>query len=831
MGSPAPSVHRAVLVALARAVNAAFFLTTSSYCLLTYSSFAYQQFIKPHLVNWLTGFVVWHHLGFWMMLMITGWTLVPHLRRSRGRWRGLAWSYLAVWTAAGIVLLLKPILPQVENNGRGLALALVALVPPIWLAVFDHRETRTMRVSSEARLLKAALGAAVIVWACQVAVIPWRQSQTGDITVTAAGFAFGIATSFASHVLVFASLGLIGIAVLRLSRASRAGAAIEYGLLVSASAIAVTLVTSRVVFAAIAFSGWAAWTLSVFFGVLVASVWSGIVQILQGDRAKLRESVIDSWLAPLPFHRSRGVAISVLVSLVFVEMAGISYLMTFDWDFLLQKLFVLVVWFLAFGYLFSVLADREQPLSTTRLAASIAVPLACFGGSIAAGNLLARRADAFVPEFVLEGYVAVDPSYRLLHDALTLSSAEQSRFYAHLRANSLIQHVSVDPIRIDFAPSLTPSPDPKPNVFLFVVDSLRRDYVSPYNPDVQFTPSIGRFAEDSVVFDRAFTAYGGTGLAVPAIWAGGMLLHKQYVTPFDPMNTLLRLVETEGYRRLMSMDSVVVQLMPAPPAADEVDRGVPVVEYRLCRTLEDLTSKLAAGGGDRRPIFAYSLPQDIHISHVRSEPVPAGKSYPGFFAPAAAQIERMDACFGEFIHFLKRSRLYDDSIIVLTSDHGDSLGEMLRWGHSYTMFPEVARIPLIVRVPERFRERFVADARAVSLSTDITPTLYGLLGHPPADLGPLYGRSLLVPRDRNPSPRPEPLLIASSYGGVYGVLHGNGSRMYIADGVNGRDYAYDLSGASPVRIGVTPANRTDDQGFIRSRVDEIARAYHFVAEP
>jgi arylsulfatase A-like enzyme len=414
---------------------------------------------------------------------------------------------------------------------------------------------------------------------------------------------------------------------------------------------------------------------------------------------------------------------------------------------------------------------------------------------------------------------------------LKLSSAEQSRFYAYLRANSLIQHVSVDPIRIEFGKGQAPGLATKPHIFLFVVDSLRRDYVSPYNSQVTFTPAIDRFAEDSVVFDRAFTRYGGTGLAVPSLWAGGMLLHKQYVTPFDPMNTLLRLIEAEGYRRMMSMDSIVVQLMPPPPEADEIDRGVPVVEYRLCRTLQDLTTKLSTAAGDRRPIFAYTLPQDIHISHVRSEPVPAGRTYPGFFPPAAAQIERMDACFGEFVHFLKRSRLYDDSVIILTSDHGDSLGEMLRWGHSYTMFPEVARIPLIVRVPERVREQFAVDERAVSLSTDITPTLYALLGRDPADLGPLYGRPLFVSRRDGVEPRTGPVLIASSYGGVYAVLHDNGSRMYIADGVNGRDYAYDLSGASPVRIGVTPATRADDQAFIRTQVDDISRASHFAAEP
>ena len=824
-GSNVP-VNRRTLVALARAVNAIFFLTTSSYCLLTYSSFAYQQFIKPHLVNWLTGFVVWHHLAFWLMLLLTAWTLVPELRR--GRWRSVAWSYLAISVAVGTLLLVRPILPQVENNGRGLALALVALLPPIWLAVFDHRHALALTPSSEGRVFKSALIAAVLVWGCQVAVIPWRWNQTGDITLRTGDFAFGVVTSLAGHVLVFAILAAAVSVLIRASRKAGSGAG-EYWLIVLTSAAGVMLVTNRIVFAGIAFSGAAAWTLSMLFGVLVAAVWSGAVHILRADRADHAESAIDSWLSPLPFHRTP-IAAGVLASLVVVEAAGISYLMTFDWDFLLQKLFILIVWFIAFGYTWFVVRSTNGPLSLRRLAAYILASLACFAGSVGAGRLIANVDDAFVPEFVLEGYVAVDPSYRLVHDGLAFPSAEQSRFYSHLRANSLIQHVSVDPIQIDFDALPAPSPEEKPHIFLFVIDSLRRDYVSPYNPKVAFTPAIGKFAQDAVVFDRAFTRYGGTGLAVPAIWAGGMLLHKQYVTPFDPMNTLLRLVETDGYRRLMSMDSIVVQLMSPPPPADEVDRGVPVVEYRFCRTLEDMTSKLPGAAGDPRPIFAYTLPQDIHISHVRSEPVPAGKSYDGFFAPVAAQIERMDACFGEFIHFLKRSKLYDNSVIIVTSDHGDSLGEMLRWGHSYTMFPEVSRIPLIVRVPDRFRERFVVDARAVSLSTDITPTLYALLGHHPADLGPLYGRPLFVPRDRQPSRRPEPLLIASSYGGVYAVLHDNGSRIYIADGVNGRDYAYDLTGELPVRIGVTPASREADQQFIRAQVDDIARAYHFVAE-
>ena len=66
---------------------------------------------------------------------------------------------------------------------------------------------------------------------------------------------------------------------------------------------------------------------------------------------------------------------------------------------------------------------------------------------------------------------------------------------------------------------------------------------------VTFTPAIDAFAAESTVFTHAFTRYGATGLSVPSIWVGGMVLHKQYVTPFAPMNTLHALLGRHGYRR------------------------------------------------------------------------------------------------------------------------------------------------------------------------------------------------------------------------------------------------------------------------------------------
>src|SRR6185503_1352919 len=158
---------------------------------------------------------------------------------------------------------------------------------------------------------------------------------------------------------------------------------------------------------------------------------------------------------------------------------------------------------------------------------------------------------------------------------------------------------------LEFVPSLGPSPQPvKPLIFVLVVDSLRPDYLGSYNAKVRFTPRLDAFAAESVVFRNAFTRFGGTGLSVPAIWAGAALVHKQYVQPFHPMNTLEKLLDANGYRKMIGRDSIMGRLLLPSPAADELDAGATTMDYRLCGTLGQLDAKLAATGADT-PVFAY----------------------------------------------------------------------------------------------------------------------------------------------------------------------------------------------------------------------------------
>ena len=146
---------------------------------------------------------------------------------------------------------------------------------------------------------------------------------------------------------------------------------------------------------------------------------------------------------------------------------------------------------------------------------------------------------------------------------------------------------------------------------------------------------------------------------------------------------------------------------------------------------------------------------------------------------------------------------YDDSIIVVTSDHGDSLGENGYWGHAMYLFPEDVRIPLVVHVPESLKPHVTTDLSRLTFSTDIAPTLYALLGHAVSQPTPQFGEPLFVPSNRSLSDRRRAAyLLTSSYGPTYAMLRRNGRLLYISDLLEWREFAYDLAkgGSGPVAV-------------------------------
>ena len=822
-----------VMVAGARVLNAAFFLATTIYAILTYSPFAYEQFIQPNMIAWLSNFVFLHTDFYWLALCVTMLTLAPHLRSGRGRI--LAWAYLGAGVAVGILLTVTRVLPAGDTPARSLAVAFAALVPIVWLGVIDRvtGPAGAARGREVPRSLPAALAAAALVWAAVAAAAPSRLHAAGGIAATTAvpQLLIGLAASLVAHFAVFT----IAFLVLAAARDIRMPTAVVV-------TIALGIALHEVVLAPISISGLASWLLAQAIAVALVVGAKGATVASRKSEVASPESQVASQSQVA--SRVPAWAVSALLCAPVASFGIVPLLTTFDWGFMLQKLTALLVAAAVFAgtaMLAGADANRARAAASTRfgvarpvaLTAAIALIWVLTGWAI---PRLPRWLNdpRLEPSFALDAYSAADPSFRVVRQFLEPRTGVpgDAVFYAYLRANSSLK-APLRPVDVDFAthlqsPALA-SRGAAPDVFLFVIDSLRRDYLSVYNRQVTFTPRLEAFARDSFVFTRAFSRYGGTGLAVPSIWAGALVAHKQYVTPFAPMNALAKLLDAGNYRRIISRDHITEELFGLGGDTSVLDRRTDEMMHTFCGTMAELTQNLHTHADDPRPVFAHTRPLDLHIGNTRFASVPAGESYPGFFAPYAARVRRIDACFGDLIDDLKARGRYDNSIIIVMADHGDSLGEGLRWGHGYTIVPEVLRIPLLIRVPSALRQRFTTDVTRVSFGTDVTPSLYALLGIPPERRREAEGISLFSEEGTEPSSRRrEAYLVASSYGAVYGVIRHNGRRLYIADAIEGRDSAYDLAPASgDTRLGMTDAERQADRALIRSQIDDVASWYGY----
>jgi hypothetical protein len=835
--------RRPALLALLRTAHTAFFLATTAYCLLAYIPFAYQVFLKPEVLPWIPDFLATHTALFWLVFLTTTLTLKPYLgspdtsspfaRMSLARWVALA--YVGAGAALGAVLLVRPVMNTVDNSPRSLAIGVLALVPPIWLAAFDHLAAPFPPIenSGERQVLRTCLLSAVCVWGVYAVGVPFRLRHVVGVDLPVVGLLVSWGASAVLHLFVFTAALLALVTMGRVARLARSGGQIEYWLIVVGAGAAAAFVTYELIFESLTFVGARAMVTAAAVGGTVVLAWSGVARWRGAASASTCWTALELFLAPISSRDSRAVSLLTIVLLPFAAYGLAALTSTLDWNFIIQKLGVLFIWLVAFACAHALGRRRvEQPAG---IALAI-VPILAFTLFQGAESLTARARMTQVgplnPDFLFDRYAAVDLSFHLIRDQRVQQSRDTADFYTFLKAHTLVAPPRVSPGAIRFATG-SRSKTRSPHVFLFVIDSLRRDYLSPYNPAATFTPSIAGFASDSFVFRRAFTRYSGTGLAIPSLWAGGMLIHMIVQRPFDGRDALLNLLDGAGYRLVMGIDSVMRDLLPERTDILELDHGVPSMMTDFCQTTQQLRDELTASAGDTRPVFSYTLPQNVHIAVASKHQVPPDVSYPGFFGPVADTVREVDRCFGEFVSYLKQSRLYDDSIVILTSDHGDSLGEEGRWGHSYFMVPEVMRIPLIVHLPASLRARVTTDLSRVAFSTDITPTLYELLGEEPADLGTLFGAPLFVPSNAELLPRRrQSFLLASSYGAVYGMLRHNGRKLYAADAIDGHDDAYDMSADWPAqRIAITQAMLSLNRRLISEQLNELAALNHFTPQP
>jgi arylsulfatase A-like enzyme len=182
-------------------------------------------------------------------------------------------------------------------------------------------------------------------------------------------------------------------------------------------------------------------------------------------------------------------------------------------------------------------------------------------------------------------------------------------------------------------------------------------------------------------------------------------------------------------------------------------RIVPRVEQELASL---------AGSGKRFAMFIHLFePHSTYMEH-QGWPI-TERGIPSLVQKYDYEIAYVDGFVGRILDALEGNRLKDKTMVVLLSDHGEAFGSHRFAGqtmffHGQTLYDELLRVPLLVRLPGIAPA--VVDA-PVSL-VDVAPTILDALGIDPAPLAPeledapFMGRSLLPAMQGKPlAPRPQ----------------------------------------------------------------------------
>ena len=628
----------------------------------------------------------------------------------------------------------------------------------------------------------------------------------------------GLVFSMAAHLGIFAGLFLVLQWVRVISNRFPDPSIAQFAMRSLAAWLGLAFLLRKIIFPLLAFNNSLADLYALVFSLAAVLFIAGLV-------LKIRELYAVGEAAPTVSNRSwlRPPAVLLLTISLFWIFA--TRLAAIEWEHIIGTLVALMTWVLLLWFFLS-LSRRPAMYRSLFLILLSAFAIADLAG---ARLMFSRSSLPGGAINTLEQYADYDPSLFLIQQALqpALHDEAYASFYQFLNQHANIGSAGNMP-EIMLAGDLKPAASRKPNIFLFVIDALRRDYVSPYNSDVTFTPAIDAFARDSSVFRNAYTFYAGTALAEPAIWAGFQQLHAPY-RPLSSFSSLQRMLSVDSYHSYISYDEVLRILVPASPEITVLNNSFSQSKLNeFGAVVSELEDDLRNAGHGTPPIFVYAQPANVHtLSLALHGGVLQTRHHPGFNEKYASAVEQVDATFGEFIRFLKAQNLYENSIIILTADHGESLGEMGREGHAANLTPEVMRIPLIIHLPEWQKTALIRDTEAVASLHDITPTLYYLLGHRPIRNDSMFGHPLFTSTKeeqiRTPS---DHYFLMSSYMPIFGILSADQNNLFVVDANLRRNFYYDLK-ADPhaLKNRITAPLRDYSEDLIRRDLTDIDRFY------
>ncbi len=295
-------------------------------------------------------------------------------------------------------------------------------------------------------------------------------------------------------------------------------------------------------------------------------------------------------------------------------------------------------------------------------------------------------------------------------------------------------------------------------VILVSVDTLRADHLGLYGYDRPTSPTIDALAEGGVIFEDVTSPSPWTLPAHGSMLTGlypsrhGLKSHEQYLPSRLP--TLGSILSSNGWATAavvnshnlgpnFGLDRGFQQYRYVEETADRIEPTTPVTEQAMAWL----------GESRPQPFFLFIHYYDVHTDY-RSLPEyekTFAEPYEGIADGTTAQlaafrggkitldendarhlinlydagIRQMDDELGRLLTFLEKEGLWKETLLVLTSDHGEEFGEHGDYLHGRSQFQEVVRVPLLFAGPSVTGPRKIQTP--VSL-VDLVPTLLDLVG-------------------------------------------------------------------------------------------------------
>src|SRR5262245_9458043 len=307
--------------------------------------------------------------------------------------------------------------------------------------------------------------------------------------------------------------------------------------------------------------------------------------------------------------------------------------------------------------------------------------------------------------------------------------------------------------------ALSIAPPDSPNVLFIVVDTLRADHLSCYGYTRQTSPRLDRFAQEGALFENAYATSSWTAPSHASLLTGryphehGVETKTPYALSDGRYPTLAEALKERGYRTaafsansfwftrpmgfgrgfirfedfFQSPSDMALRTFYGRAFEQVVLRRLGIEDFPARKRAADINRSVLRWVDRYRekPFFAFLNYMDTHDPYLppapfrgkfSRSPAPGGilNGRLGRYHPPMTPVELqgeidaydgaiayVDDQIGRLLDELRRRAMLDRTVVLVTSDHGESLGERGFLLHANSLYLETIHVPLILRYPER----------------------------------------------------------------------------------------------------------------------------------